>query len=225
MRELISWLIRLAFDRVGLLLTSGDDRAAEILALRHQIKVLQRQINRPHFTPTDRALPAVLAKAFDRRRLDKVLLIVKPATVIGWHRRLVARRWTYAHKTKRTGRPATPTELKHLVLRLDAENPTWGYRRIHGETLRLRHRIAASTVWKILRNEGRNPTPNRKGPSWSQFIASQANSADSSMSTWFTTTRIAPIAASTNTPPTTPNPRANRTTECGGLINEYRPSA
>ncbi|MCP4069950.1 MAG: transposase, partial [Phycisphaeraceae bacterium] len=85
-----------------------------------------------------------------------------------------ARRWTYPHKSKRTGRPATPAELKRLVLRLDAENPTWGYRRIHGEILRLRYRIAASTVWKILRSEGRDPTPNRTGPTWSQFIASQA---------------------------------------------------
>ncbi|MCP4961893.1 MAG: transposase [Actinomycetia bacterium] len=174
MRELISWLIRLAFDRAGLLLVSGDDRVAEILALRHQIRVLQRQINRPRFTPADRAVLAVVAKAFDRRRLDRILLIVKPETVIGWHRRLVARRCTYPHNTPRAGRPTTPAELKGLVLRLDAENPTWGYRRIHGELLRLGHRIAASTVWKILRGKGRDPTPNRTGPSWSQFIASQA---------------------------------------------------
>ncbi len=147
---------------------------AEILALRHQICVLERQINRPRFTPADRAVLAVLARAFDRRRLDKVLLIVKPDTVLGWHRRLVARRWTHPYKTPRSGRPATPAEFKRLVLRLDAENPTWGYRRIHGEILRLGHRIAASTVWTILRSEGRDPTPNRTGPSWSQFIASQA---------------------------------------------------
>ncbi|MCP4959589.1 MAG: transposase [Actinomycetia bacterium] len=170
----MSWLSRLLFARLGLLIVSGDDRTAEILALRHQIRVLQRQVTKPRFTPSDRAVLAVLAKAFDRRRLHEVLLIVKPATVIGWHRRLVARRWTYPHKTKRTGRRPTPAELKQLVLRLDSENPTWGYRRIHGEILRLGHKIAASTVWKILRDEGRDPTPNRTGPSWSEFIASQA---------------------------------------------------
>ena len=60
------------------------------------------------------------------------------------------------------------------MLRLDTENPTWGYRRVHGELRRLGHRIAASTVWKILRDNGREPTPNRTGPTWSQFIASQA---------------------------------------------------
>ncbi|MCP3938119.1 MAG: transposase [Actinomycetia bacterium] len=171
---MVSWLIRLTFERVGLLLVSRDDRVAEILALRHQVRVLQRQVKRPRFTATDRAVLAVLTKAFDRKRLSKVLLIVKPETVIGWHRRLVARRWTYPHKTPRSGRRPTPAELRQLVLRLDTENPTWGYRRIHGELRRLGHRIAASTVWNILRTAGREPTPNRTGPSWSQFIASQA---------------------------------------------------
>ena len=59
-------------------------------------------------------------------------------------------------------------------MRLDSENPTWGYRRIHGELHRVGHKIAASTVWKILRDVGREPTPARTGPSWSEFIRSQA---------------------------------------------------
>ena len=102
------------------------------------------------------------------------MLIVRPATVIGWHRKLVARHWTQPPAV-RTGRPPTPTELRRLVLRLDAENSSWGYRRIYGEMRRLGHRIAASTVWKILRDAGREPTPNRTGQSWSEFIASQAH--------------------------------------------------
>ncbi len=174
LRELTSWLIRLTFERVGLLLVSRDDRVAEILALRHQVRVLQRQVKQPRFTPTDRAVLAVLTKALDRKRLAEILLIVKPETVLGWHRRLISRRWTYPHKTPRAGRRPTPAELRQLVLRLDSENPTRGYRRIHGELRRLGHRIAASTVWKILRTAGRKPTPNRTGPSWSEFIASQA---------------------------------------------------
>ncbi|MCB0991967.1 MAG: integrase core domain-containing protein [Acidimicrobiales bacterium] len=156
------------------MLVSGDDRIAEILALRHQLRVTQRQIDKPKFTPADRAVLGVLSQVFDRKRLPRVMLIVKPETVIGWHRRLVTRRWIYPHTKPRAGRPATPAQLRELVLRLDSENPTWGYRRIHGELRRLGHRIAASTVWKILRNAGREPTPNRTGPSWSQFIASQA---------------------------------------------------
>ncbi len=170
----LSHLFRLLIARLGLLLVSGDSRDAEILALRHQILLLQRQIDRPRFTPTDRTILAMLSRAFDRRRLSQVMLIVKPATVIGWHRRLVARRWTHPPQP-RTGRPPTATELRRLVLRLDSENPNWGYRRIHGEIRRLGHRIAASTVWKILREAGREPTPNRTGPSWSEFIASQAH--------------------------------------------------
>lgn len=174
MSSAFSHLFRLLIARLGLLLVSGDKRDAEILALRHQVLVLQRQIDRPSFTPSDRAILAVLSRAFDRPRLGSVMLIVKPATVIGWHRRLVARHWTQQPQP-RTGRRPTPTELRQLVLRLDTENPDWGYRRIHGEMRRLGHRIAASTVWKILRNAGREPTPNRTGPSWSEFIHSQAH--------------------------------------------------
>jgi transposase InsO family protein len=116
----------------------------------------------------------MLSRAFDRQRLGDVMLIVKPDTVIGWHRRLVARHWTQPPQP-RTGRPPTPAEVRRLVLRLDTDNPTWGYRRIHGELRRLGHRIAASTVWKILRDNGCEPTPNRTGPTWSEFIASQAH--------------------------------------------------
>ena len=174
MSSVLSHLFGLSIARLGLLLVSGDKRDAEILALRHQILVLQRQIDRPRFTPTDRTILAVLSAAFDRPRLASVMLIVKPATVIGWHRRLVARHWTQPPQP-RTGRPATPTELRRLVLRLDSENPNWGYRRIHGELRRLGHRIAASTVWKILRESGLQPIPNRTGPTWSQFIHSQAH--------------------------------------------------
>ncbi|NNE97094.1 MAG: integrase, partial [Acidimicrobiales bacterium] len=140
----LSRLFRLSIARLGLLLVSGAKRDAEILALRHRILVLQRQIERPRFTSTDRTILALLSRAFDRQRLGDVMLIVKPDTVIGWHRRIVARHWTQPPKP-RTGRPPTPAEVRRLVLRLDTENPTWGYRRIHGELRHLGHRIAAST--------------------------------------------------------------------------------
>ena len=165
--------VRLVFARIGLLALSGDRRDAEILALRHQILVLKRQVARPRFTDADRTILAVLSQALDRRRLSEVLLIVKPATVLGWHRRLVARHWTQP-PAPRAGRPSTAVEIRRLVLRLHAENPTWGYRRVHGELTQLGHRVAASTVWRILRDAGRHPTPQRTGPSWSAFIRSQA---------------------------------------------------
>jgi putative transposase len=117
--------VRLVFARIGLLTLSGDRRDAEILALRHQVLVLQRQVARPRFTDADRTILAVLSQALERRRLSEVFLIVRPATVLRWHRRLVARHWTQP-PTPRRGRPATAAEIRRLVLRLDAENPTWG---------------------------------------------------------------------------------------------------
>src|SRR3954453_7080394 len=118
--------VRLVVARLGLLLVSGDRRDAEILALRHQVLVLQRQVARPRFTEADRTILAVISQALDRRRLWEVLLIVHPAPALGWHRRLVARHWTQP-PTPRTGRRPTGAEIRRLVLRLNAENPTWAY--------------------------------------------------------------------------------------------------
>jgi hypothetical protein len=105
--------------------------------------------------------------------LPQIMLIVQPKTVIGWHRRLVARHWTYPPTTGR-GRPPTLAEIRRLAIRIADENPTWGYRRVHGELCRIGHRIAASTVWTILRAAGIDPAPGRTGPRWSQFIRTQA---------------------------------------------------
>ena len=163
----------LIVGRLRWLIATGDERHAEILALRHQILVLQRQINRPRFTDADRTILAVLSTVFDRARLGQVILIVQPATVIGWHRRLVARHWTYPPTSGR-GRPPTLAEIRRLAIQLAAENPTWGYRRVHGELCRLGFKVAASTVWTILRAAGIDPTPERTGPTWAQFIRTQA---------------------------------------------------
>ncbi len=164
---------RLVISRLRWFLATGDTRDAEILALRHQLQVLQRQINRPQFTDTDRTILAVLGRVFDRRRLAEVMLIVQPATVIGWHRRLVTRRWTQPPGPK-PGRPPIGPELRQLIVWIARENPTWGYRRVHGETTRLGHHLAASSVWNILRRAGIDPVRDRTGPSWMEFIRSQA---------------------------------------------------
>ena len=161
---------KLTVGRLRWLLASGDERDAEIPVLRHQILVPQRQINRPCFTDTDRTILAVLSTAFTRARLPQIMLIVQPKTVIGWHRCLVARHWTYPPTTRRS-RPPTLTEIRRLAIRLAEENPTWGYRRVHGELCRIGYRIAASTVWTILRTAGFDPTPQRTGPTWAQFVA------------------------------------------------------
>jgi putative transposase len=90
------------------------------------------------------------------------------------HRDIVRRRWAARSKRGRTGRPATRKHIKALILRLARENPEWGYRRIHGELAGLGVSLAASTVWEILRTNGIDPAPRRTGPTWSQFLRSQA---------------------------------------------------
>ena len=166
-------ITKLVFSRLRWVFATGDQRDAEILALRPQLLVLQRQIYRAQFTETDRTILALLSGVFDRRRLGKVFLIVRPDTVIAWHRRLVARHWTQTPTAKR-GRPPIEPELRRLIIRLAADNPNWGHRRIHGELARLGHTIAASTVWKILRAAGIDPARDRTGPTWIEFIRSQA---------------------------------------------------
>jgi hypothetical protein len=94
-------------------------------------------------------------------------LLVTPATVLRWHRRLVARRWTT--QPTQSGRPAIPAGLRALAVRLAAENPTWGYRRAHGELAGLGYQIGASTIRKIPRSAGLDPSTRRAGPSWVKY--------------------------------------------------------
>jgi transposase InsO family protein len=105
-----------------------------------------------------------------RRRLG---LLVTPSTILRWHRRLVSRRWTT--QPVRASRPAIPAGVRALILRLASENPTWGYRRVHGELAGLGYQIGASTVWKIMRSAGIDPVPQRTGPTWAQFLRAQAH--------------------------------------------------
>jgi len=99
---------------------------------------------------------------------------VTPATLLRWHRELVVRHWTYPHR--RPGRPPTPAKVRELVTRMARENPSWGYRRIQGELVGLGIKLAASTVWTILREAGIEPAPKRLETSWSGFLRQQAAS-------------------------------------------------
>ena len=156
----------------GLVLLARSDAAkeVEILLLRHQLAVLQRQTRRPRFTWIDRVVTAALALRLPPAR--RVGLLVTPGTVLGWHRRLVARRWTTPGR--RPGRPGIPGGVRALVKRLAVENPDWGYRRIHGELAGLGYGIGASTVWALLKAQGLDPAPRRLGPTWQQFLKAQA---------------------------------------------------
>ena len=89
-----------------------------------------------------------------------------------WHRRRTVGHWTQPQRPP--GRPSTSAEIRRLALRLAAENPTWRYRRIHGELAGLGHTIAASTIWQILKDAGIDPAPTRSKVTWSQFLRSPA---------------------------------------------------
>jgi putative transposase len=143
------------------------------LLLRHQLRVLERQVGRPRLTPADRALLAAFSRVLSRQRW-KSSVFVTPATLLRWHRELVARRWTYP--PRRSGRPPTPVEVRELVVRMARENPGWGYRRIQGELVGLGVKLAASTVWTILKEAGIEPAPRRLESSWAEFLRQQAAS-------------------------------------------------
>jgi transposase len=169
----VYWSLRQLLELAVLRRRSEREKEIEILVLRHQLRVLQRQVTRPQLTQADRALLAAFSRVLARRAWRRSLFVT-PATLMRWHRELVARRWTYPHR--RPGRPPTPAEVRELVVRLARENPGWGYRRIQGELVGLGVKLAASTVWSILKEAGIEPAPKRSETSWAEFLRRQAAS-------------------------------------------------
>jgi len=149
---------------------------AEILILRHQLAVAQREQARAHarLTWPDRAWLTLLAGTLPIERPAAMRLFVTPATILRWHRDILRWRWVRMSRRGRTGRPRTCRNVRSVVLRLARENESWGYRRIHGELAALGVTVAPSTVWQILKDAGIDPAPRRDGPEWSEFLRSQA---------------------------------------------------
>jgi putative transposase len=136
---------------------------AEILLLRHQLAILQRQTAaRPKLRWTDRALFAALLTLIPRSCHGALHLFITPGTILRWHCDIVRRRWAAKSKPKRPGRPPTHRRIIRLVLRMAADNKHWGYRRIAGELAGLGIAVAPSTVWEILK--GMISTPRRGVP-------------------------------------------------------------
>ncbi|MCP4087055.1 MAG: transposase [Actinomycetia bacterium] len=163
-------LYRLLAALARLAVCLGRSKDLEIIVLRHQLMVLRRQDDRPQLNDDDRTLLGAIAAALPRPR--RAGWLVTPDTLLRWHRRRIARHWT--HPSRERGRPSTAREIRRLIIDMATNNPTWGYRRIHGELTGLGHRVGASTVWRILKRHDIDPAPHRTVITWSQFLRSQA---------------------------------------------------
>jgi putative transposase len=153
------------------LLARGDaTKDLELLVLRHQLAILRRQTPPPRLEPADRALLAAVSRVLARDRWS--CFFVTPATLLRWHRRLVAGVWTYPHRG--TGRPPLDQELQQLIVRLARENPRWDYQRIKGELQRLGVHVSATAIRTTLRRHGLDPAPRRASSTWRAFLRQQA---------------------------------------------------
>jgi putative transposase len=152
---------------------SRRSKDVELLALRQEVAVLRRQISRPAYRPAERALLALLSRLIPKKSWCKAF-VVTPDTLLAWHRRLVARRWTYPNA--KPGRPQIDDEIQALVVRLARENERWGHKRIQGELLKLGVKLAKSTIASILSRHGIRPAPYRTRYTWRKFLRAQAAS-------------------------------------------------
>jgi putative transposase len=141
--------------------------AVENLALRHQLLVLQRSVGRPRLSRWDRIFWVWLSRLWAGWRTT--LVIVRPATVLAWHRQGFRRYWRWQSRAKPVGRPRLDSELRHLIRRMARENPTWGRRRIRAELALLGYEVAELTVAKYMRR-----TSPRPSPTWRTFLATHA---------------------------------------------------
>lgn len=163
--------VRLLLDAMR----TGRDHAAdqaELLALRHQVRVLERQHGKPRWNRGDRLVLSALAQCLPRVRWGAFL--VQPETLLSWHRNLVRRKWASYSRRPRRGRPAVAEEVRRLVVLLARENPGWGYLRIKGELRKLGHQLSASSIKRILRSCRMPPAPRRSSLTWAKFLRAQA---------------------------------------------------
>ncbi|WP_194891405.1 hypothetical protein [Catenulispora pinisilvae] len=162
---------------LGLWRRGDNHKTIEILLLRHQLAVLQRQLaatgRRPRPDWADRAIIALLVVLVPKARRAGLRLFTTLDTILRWHRDLLRRRWAKKSRSKNS-RPATHRNIKALVLRLARQNPAWGCGQIHGELAGLGITIAASAVWEILKTAGVDPAPRRSSITWTSLLRSQA---------------------------------------------------
>jgi putative transposase len=167
--KFFSFLISLVY--LGRL--SDSEKDLEILLLRQQISILLRNHNQPvHTTHFEKLTLAVITSRLkelthrSERQMEEFIKLFQPETVLGWHRELVRRKWTFPHKA-RVGRPRLTKEIEDLIVRMAKENPRWGYGKIQGELLKLNYTISESAVRDVLKRHHLQPAQTRNGSeSW-----------------------------------------------------------
>ena len=171
LRSLWYLVFRCVLQLTALRCRSNDFKELEIIVLRHELDILRRQTRRATVTTVDRLFLAAASRLLPMDRWRSFM--VTPGTLLRWHRRLVARRWTYARPA---GRPPMRREVRELVLRLARENPRWGYQRIVGELKGIGRAVSATTVRTWLREAGLGPAGRRRGMTWREFVRTHRHS-------------------------------------------------
>ncbi len=153
---------------------TNHHQAQLIEYLVEENRVLKEQLGKKRLRLTDdqRRRLAAKGKILGRRVLARIATIVTPDTILRWHHRLIKMKWTYA--SSRVGRPGIMKVIRELIVRMATANSSWGYCRIQGELRKLDHRVAPSTIAKVLKEYGIRPAPERP-TSWRTFLRSHAN--------------------------------------------------
>src|SRR5438876_3684373 len=165
-------VLRLLLDIFDMRLRVHDPEA-ELLLLRHQLRVVRRQVKRPQLNMANRTIMAALSQRVNRAVL--VGMLVQPETVLGWHRELVRRKWAAFGRRHGPGRPSLDPEIQELILQIARDNPRWGCVRVRGELLKLGHVVSATTIRNLLRRNRVGPAPLRSRQTRKAFLRAQAS--------------------------------------------------